>query len=165
MLARFEKDVVFLKPKAVVIWGFINDIFRGQRENMEAIRNRVQDSFTKMIEHAKANSIDPILATEVTIKGPDTWSEKIGNIIGWITNKKSYQDYINKNVVEINAWIKEIAVDHDLLVLDIQPLLSEKGGMRKQEYAAPDGSHISPEGYERINMHAVDVMKSYFKSK
>ncbi|MCP9462685.1 MAG: hypothetical protein NNA24_11645, partial [Nitrospira sp.] len=28
MLARFETDVVGLKPNAVLIWGFINDIFR-----------------------------------------------------------------------------------------------------------------------------------------
>ena len=28
MLKRFDSDVVATKPRAVILWGFINDVFR-----------------------------------------------------------------------------------------------------------------------------------------
>ena len=70
----------------------------------------------------------------------------------------------NNNVLETNEWIKNFAADQGLLVLDIQPVLAEKSGMRKKEYAAPDGSHISSKGYEIINHYANEVLSNYFKN-
>jgi hypothetical protein len=34
MLSRFEQDVIAVCPRAVIIWGYINDIFRSEKANI-----------------------------------------------------------------------------------------------------------------------------------
>ena len=48
MLERFREDVLAFKPTAVIIWGFINDIHRNQRDRIEATMARVKESTAAM---------------------------------------------------------------------------------------------------------------------
>lgn len=148
MLARFDADVVVVKPRAVVIWGFINDIFRSDRVRIEQTLAQTQESLWLMIQAAQRAGITPILATEVTVRGNDNWRETIAGLVGPMLGKSSYHEYINAHVTKINRWVREIAAREGILLLDFEVALSDDHGVRRKEFAQPDGSHISPRGYE-----------------
>jgi len=77
--------------------------------------------------------------------------------------KKSYQDYINQHVLDVNQWIRDYAKQNGLLLLDLQPVISDDKGWRKKEYATKDGSHISEKGYEKLTEYATRVLEEYFR--
>ncbi|SRR5690554_2294841 len=156
VLERFSTDVLELEPKpqAVVIWGFINDIHRGEREQMDRIVERAKDSLRNMVIQARANGITPILATEVTIRGPKGFKQDVVQFVGDLLGKSSYQDYVNQRVLEVNEWIREYAASHDVLLLDFEPLLKDDNHRRVAGYAVDDGSHISDAGYQRLTEYA-----------
>lgn len=147
MLARFETDVVALKPDAVIIWGFINDIFRSDRDRMEQTLSRTRESLTAMVRLARKAGIQPILATEVTIRARAGLAEVGSAFMGRLLGKESYQDYINGQVMQMNLWIKDMAAHEGILLLDYQVVLSDSNGVRKKVFAQEDGSHISQAGY------------------
>jgi lysophospholipase L1-like esterase len=163
MLSRFQEDVISLKPKAVIIWGFINDIFRSKREEIDSTIERAKKSFKEMVKLSQENGIIPILATEVTIRPKEGWKETIAGWVGWLMGKKSYQDYINQQVLDMNQWLKNYAKENNLLILDLQPVISGKHGKRMKEYATNDGSHISKKGYERLTLYARGILAGYLR--
>ena len=75
MLARFDADVAAARPRAVVLWGFINDIFRASDTTQSLARMR--ESYIEMTKRARAQDIEPIVATEVTIRPPKTFVEAV----------------------------------------------------------------------------------------
>jgi uncharacterized SAM-binding protein YcdF (DUF218 family)/lysophospholipase L1-like esterase len=161
MLARFERDVVSTNARAVVIWGFINDIFRANDPDAAAIR--VHDNFVKMVRLARSNGIEPILATEVTIRPSDSWSETIAGLIGWVLGKESYQDRINRHVLSVNASLRQLAAQERLLLLDFHAVTSDKVGRRRPEFIDHDGSHITPAGYAALTAYAMPILEEYFR--
>ena len=163
MLSRFQNDVIAYNPKAVLIWGFINDIHRSKREDIQSTIVKAQESIKEMVKMSQSKGIVPILGTEVTIRHAD---ELIENLMGWVGSllgKESYQDYVNKHVIAVNNWIKEFAREEGILLLDFQPALSDVKGVRKKEFATKDGSHISAEGYEKMTSYVTEKMKRDFK--
>ena len=70
---------------------------------------------------------------------------------------------MNKHVMAVNQWIKEFAREEGILLLDFQPALSEKNGVRRKEFATPDGSHISAEGYEKMTSYVKEKMGKDYK--
>jgi lysophospholipase L1-like esterase len=161
MLARFESDVLALKPNAVIIWGFINDIFRSERSQIDQTVRRTQDSVRAMVNLAKKAHIVPILATEVTIRSKRSWSEPFQAMIGSMLGKSSYQDYINRHVLDTNRWIKEFAEQEKILVLDLEAVLSDQAHVRREEFASEDGSHISPAGYAALHSYVEESLKRW----
>lgn len=153
MLARFENDVLALKPDFVIIWGFINDIFRSDRSKIDQALSRTKDSMRTMVELSRKAGIKPVLATEVTIRGKDGWSEALQGFIAGMLGKSSYQDYVNGRVKEVNRWIRDVAAREGLLLLDLETVLADQQGMRRKEFSLPDGSHISPSGYEVLTRY------------
>lgn len=150
MLARFENDVVTLNPDAVLIWGFINDIFRSDSAQIEETLKRTRESMRAMVALAKQAGIIPILATEVTIRGRDGWKETIGEMIASLLGKTSYQDYVNTHVRETNRWIRDLAVREGIRLLDFETVLVDQRGVRRKDLSKPDGSHISEAGYKAL---------------
>lgn len=157
ILARYETDVINFSPKVVIIWGFINDIFRSKPAEIESKLHVARKNIEAMVKMARDNNIQPVLATEVTITNPDNWVEHIAEFIGRLMGKESYQDYVNSIVIETNIWIKEMAAQNDIMVLDFQRLLSDEDGIRKRKYAKEDGSHLSPAAYQALDEYMVDV--------
>lgn len=149
-LARFDREVIADKPDAVILWGFINDIFRSERDKVDAAVERIKSSYTAMVEKARQNGIKPILATEVTMSRRPGIKAWVMRVIGAVTGKTSYQEYINGHVMDVNQWLKAFAKENDVPVLDLQVLLAEGDIMRKTKYAQEDASHISDEGYQVI---------------
>lgn len=159
MLARFESDVLALKPEGVIIWGFINDVFRSDQPQIEQTLRRTRESIVAMVELAKKSGIVPILATEVTIRGKDEWKEVIGDLVGSLLGKTSYQDYVNRHVREANQWLRELAVREQVQLLDFETVLADQQGVRRKELSKPDGSHISSRGYEVLTRYAEERLK------
>ncbi len=159
MLDRFAEDVVALNPDMVIIWGFINDIFRSEKAKMESTLEQAKDNLKAMVDIAKKNSIQPVLATEVTIRGKDGLKEKAAAIVGKLLGKQSYQEYVNTQVGKVNRWIEDFAQREGLVVLDLEPVFSNQKGFRMKEYATSDGSHISQKGYERLTEYAKGVFE------
>jgi uncharacterized SAM-binding protein YcdF (DUF218 family)/lysophospholipase L1-like esterase len=162
MLARFESDVVAVGPRAVVLWGFINDVFRAD-DTMQSLA-RVRESYAEMTKRARAQRIEPIIATEVTIRPPKTFVETVMFMIGSVLGKPSYQDRVNGYVMEGNQWLRELAHREGLLVLDLQGALADTDGRRRREFATDDGSHISAEGYEALTNYARPILSNRLRS-
>ncbi len=165
VLERFDRDVLPAQPRAVILWGFINDIFRSPRPEVDRAKARIRESFTKMIAQARAAGIEPILATEVTVRPKNEWGEMIAGWIGALMGKESYQDYINSHVIEVNDWLRDLARRENLLLLDLQPVVSDPSGLRRQEYAKDDGSHITPAGYDAMTSYANPILERHFRSR
>jgi lysophospholipase L1-like esterase len=163
MLQRFGNDVIALKPRAVIIWGFINDIHRTGRENIDAAMAGAKESIAEMVRLARVNGIDPILATEVTIRGKDDLRSMVAGWLGAILKKKSYQSYVNGHVLDTNRWIRKYADENGIPLLDFQPLIADEKGFRKKEFATEDGTHISEAAYKRLSEHAEKVLGRFFE--
>lgn len=162
VLARFETDALALKPDAVIIWGFINDVFRSDPARIDQTLARTRESLLAMVESARKAGVVPILATEVTVRGEDRWSEIFATLMGRILGKSSYQDYINGHVTETNRWIREAATREGILLLDLEAVLADRHGVRRKEFSRPDGSHISQRGYEALTRYTEDRLMDAF---
>lgn len=156
VLARFDRDVPVPAVRTVIIWGFINDIFRSTPEEVKTKLIRSQENINAMIEKARQKRVTPIVATEVTLPMGDSWSERVAGWIGALRGKQSYQDYVNGHVVEMNKWLRQLATDKQLMLLDFEKVLadSNNSNRRKLEYATPDGTHLSPQAYEALTNYA-----------
>jgi uncharacterized SAM-binding protein YcdF (DUF218 family)/lysophospholipase L1-like esterase len=161
LLERFEQDVVALSPRAVIIWGFINDVYRADRSALGDALARTQRSILAMIDRARATGIEPILATEVTIRGRLTMREDVASLVAGVLGKTSYQSYINRHVLDMNAWLREVARQRGLLLLDLQPVIAGPDGFRRRAHSAPDGSHISTAGYDALTQFAVPILRDH----
>ena len=156
MLARFDRDVITVQPRAVLLWGFINDLFRA--DQMDRALPRGPESYLEMIKRARAHGIEPVLATEVTVRPPLAFLDTIKSTVGWLLRKQSYQDQVNHYVIEMNQWLRETASRDGLLLLDLQSALASRDGQRRRQFATADGSHITPDGYTALTRYAAPIL-------
>jgi lysophospholipase L1-like esterase len=158
MLARFSKDVVDRKPRAVILWGFINDVFRAPRAESAAALARVRESYITMLAEARRHGIAPILATEVTVGVRAGLRETLAGFVGRLLGKQSYDEYVNRHVMDTNAWLRELARREGVLLLDFERVLAGRGGRRRAEYTASDGSHITAPAYDALTAYAKSIL-------
>ena len=162
---RFDRDVVAEKPRAVIIWGFINAVFRADRAKVDESLQRARTSIEAMVAAARANGIEPILATEVTMGPRLEWSEWFASWIGWVRGKKGYQDYVNGHVLATNQWLRDYAAREKLLLLDLQPVVSDAKNLRQKAYSQVDGSHLTTAGYEALDRYAVPILSKHLAAR
>lgn len=158
MLARFEQDVLSLDPEVVLIWGFINDIFRSDVNKLDATKIQIRSNYTAMVEAAEERGINVILATEVSIRGQAGFVNWIATMVGSMLGKTSYQDRINGHVHDVNMWLSEYSKLNEIALLDFEYLLSDSDGNRKAEFTEDDGSHLTPAAYDAISAYSRDVL-------
>lgn len=162
MLERFDRDVVALSPRAVIIWGFINNVFRAPDGDLEAVSAEIRQHYLEMVARARAQGIVPVLATEVTIRPPSgSLLQRVANLVGTLRGKTSYADRINSQVQTLNGWIVETAARERLPLLRFDSVLSETGGRRHPRYALPDGSHITTAGYDALTSYATPLLEEF----
>lgn len=154
MLERFEQDVISLNSQGVIIWGFINNIFRNSMSESERTEARIIDDYLEMIEQASKRGLRVVIATEVTIRPKNSIKERAIGVLGRLLGKTSYQQRVNESVRRVNARLREIAEERELLLLDFEYLLAEEDGYRALKYSQDDGSHISDAGYSAISAYA-----------
>ena len=154
MADRFESDVIALDPDGVIIWGFINDIFRADLSQMNAVKARIVASYEQMLAVAHENDISVILATEVSIREPAGITNWLAGIAGKLMGKTSYQTVINGHVSDVNRMLLSLAKSEDIDILDFQAVLSGQDGRRLKAYAVEDGSHLSITAYDALNRYS-----------
>jgi uncharacterized SAM-binding protein YcdF (DUF218 family)/lysophospholipase L1-like esterase len=157
---RFERDVTEQRPRAVLLWGFINNLFSS--DNLEEASAAIRADYLKMIAAAKAAGIEPLLATEITVRRHEGWFDYARGRVARLTGRVSYQDRINEYVTQTNAWLAEISNSEGLRLLDFQHALADSSGRRRLEFAAEDGSHVSPAGYEALSAYARPILARHF---
>jgi lysophospholipase L1-like esterase len=163
MLGRFDRDVVAEHPQAVLVWGFINDVFRAAPDAVDAELARSREHYDAMIARSRQHGIVPILATEIpagnAAAGP---LEPLLEVLGAIRGKEAYADRINRHVAAMNQWLIETARREQLLLLDLGAVLAEPGGRRHPAFTQSDGSHITAVGYETLTSFAVPLLEEFF---
>jgi lysophospholipase L1-like esterase len=112
-----------------------------------------------MIQLARTHGIEPIVATEITVRPRLALIDDLKAFVGRVIGRQSYHDYINREVLDLNRWLREYAACEGVLLLDIQPMLSDASGKRRRAYAAPDGSHISQAGYDALARYVGVVLE------
>lgn len=166
LMERFERDVVSARPRAVLLWGFINDIFRAPQSDLEPALARIRSSYEQMIAAARQAGIEPILATEVTARPQGgTLTTEVVNVVASMLGKTAYQDRINQPVMATNRWLRELAAREGLLLLDFETTLAEPGGRRRRSFAQPDGSHITDAGYAMLAAYAIPLLEEHLRER
>ncbi len=165
LLERFDRDVASASPRAVILWGFSNDIHRAEAGAMDRTIARVRDSYAQLIARARQHGIEPILATELTLRPPDSVGERVAGWVGTLRGKESYQDQVNRHVLALNRWLIDAATGEGLLVLDLQSVLSEPNGRRHPAFAQPDGSHITSAGYDALTSFVTPILEEHFLAR
>ena len=160
-LERFERDVVALRPRAVVVWGIDNDVIRAPLGATAEACRRAERNLESLVWLARACGIETILATDLTLRPPERWVEGLAALAGRLRGKEGYQQRINAHVLRLNMAIRALAARTRAHLLDLQPLLSEPGGMRARAYAKPDGSHVTDAGYAAISAYAVPRLEAW----
>jgi lysophospholipase L1-like esterase len=159
LLNRFERDVVTNHPRAVVIWAFDNDIMDVPNSDKAAATQRAEGNLVKLIEMAKAHSIEPILTTEVTIL-PAGFFDQVGNAVLSLFGRASYEARVNTRIVEWNTWVRDQVRRRRLLLLDVQRALADSLDRRRPQYAVADGVHLTKEAYDVVTAQAESTVRA-----
>lgn len=127
MLVRFRQDVIDLNPKVVVILAGTNDIAGNTGPSTPEM---IQDNFKSMVELARANGIQPVLAS---ILPASDYKWKPGMEPG-------------PKIAAFNVWLKSYAEKNGLVYLDYySAMVDDKLGLPAN--LSKDGVHPNPAGY------------------
>jgi lysophospholipase L1-like esterase len=159
LLDRFDRDVLSDHPRAIVIWAFDNDVMDVPNPDKAAATEHAKENLLKLIEKAKAHSIQPILTTEVTIL-PAGFSQQIAGTFLWLIGKSSFEERVNSQIVQWNTWVREQVQRRHLLLVDFQRALADLSERRQPQYAMQDGIHLTKEAYDVITAHAESTLRA-----
>ena len=135
MLVRFRRDVIALRPRAVVILAGTNDI--GGVTGPTTL-DAIEDNLASMAELAHAHGIRVILASLLPTN--DYAKDKEGRPI--IHSKIRPPE----DIQALNGWIKEYATRHTHTYLDYYSAMVDENGSLKRELSN-DGVHANEKGY------------------
>ena len=140
MLCRFRRDVIELKPKAVVVLAGINDM----AENNGPIEAKdVLGNIKSMHELAKANNIRFVLCS-VTPSANFPWRKQITDAVARIRG--------------LNALLKKYADDNKITWVDYYSQLEDGQGAMKAGLAN-DGLHPNANGYAIMEKVLLGALK------
>ena len=127
MLARFQKDVIDLEPKVVVIMGGTNDLAQG------VSKDQIVANIYEMASMAAGAGIKVILCTVTP-------------------NNDNYSRLDPKNkgphIIELNGMLHDLAVSKDFTWCDYwSSLVADDGLSLKEEYRLYDNLHPGPVAY------------------
>jgi lysophospholipase L1-like esterase len=146
VLARFETDVVDLKPAIVVILVGTNDVYPGwTAESSEA-------NVEQMVEMATSAGIKVILGTIPPWNCVDQAVCGLASLVDATTSRYARID-------EWNAWLKQYAADHEIVVADYWSALVSEDEERYPTALTLDGVHPSAQGYSVLAGVAVGAIQ------
>ncbi len=143
MLARFYRDVVNLKPAAVILLAGTNDIARNTGPETAEM---IQDNFRAMAELAKAHNIKVIFCSVMPVSDYGRTRQ---------TERRPPAD-----ILKLNAWLRDYAAGNGIVYADyFSPLVDDKGLLRQG--FSEDGLHPNAKGYElMVPVAAAAIEKS-----
>jgi lysophospholipase L1-like esterase len=139
MLQRYQRDVVDLKPRAVVLK--VCAINFGPQAPAPRV---TRAEYREMIDRATAAGIKPVLATVVPVS--KAWADRKG-------------PGVQESILAFNAWVKEEGRRRRLEVADYHTALAG-GDLYVNPRNTTDGLHVSPAGYAlmtKVVGPAIDV--------
>lgn len=139
MLARFEKDVIDIRPQAVLILAGTNDIAGNTGEiTLEEIR----DNIAQMVSMAMNNEIRVILCSVLPAFD-----------YPWRPGRNP-----DSKIPKLNAMLKELSEKHELFYLDyFSRMRDDRNGLPKE--FAEDGVHPTKAGYEVMKKMTQEAFK------
>jgi lysophospholipase L1-like esterase len=145
--ARFETDVVDLKPAIVVILVGTNDVYPGWTpESSEA-------NVEQMVEMASSAGIKVVLGT---IPPWNCIDQTVCGLASLVDSTLSRYARID----EWNAWLKQYAADHGIVVADYWGGLVSDDQERYPTALTLDGVHPSAQGYVILASIAVAAIEN-----
>jgi lysophospholipase L1-like esterase len=122
--ARFEEDVIALKPAVVVVIAGVNDVYQGRPAQ------HVKDQLAAMYKRAHAAGIRVVA----------------GTIIPYNTASADQ----NARMKDINDWIRSQArADPGVVFVDTRAAVAAPGDLNKLA-SSPDGLHPDAAGYRKM---------------
>ncbi len=131
MLARFQIDVIKLKPVVVHIMGGTNDVAGNNGPESD---ETIEEALGSMVNLAVANNIRVVLATIPPTKK-----------FGWRPGLEPAA-----RIKKLNAWLVAYAASHHVTLVDYWTALAEPSGGMKSEYSS-DGVHPNAAGYAAMD--------------
>ena len=122
--ARFERDVVNVRPDAVIIIAGVNDVYQGR--GVDAVTAALED----MYERAR-NAALPVVA---------------GSIIPFNTATADH----NARMRAVNEWIRAYAIRVPGVTFSDTRAAAADPGAPDRLVSSPDNLHPSPDGYRRM---------------
>ncbi len=122
MMNRFERAVLKYNPTHVIIMGGINDVICGESFD------RITYNLKAMVNQALDAGIKVILGLPTAIDN----------------------EYWEKLVARIRNWMKELAAEKGLPVIDFAAAFFDENGNIKRELLLADGGHPDIEGYKQM---------------
>ena len=141
MLSRFKRDVLDLKPQAVIIKFCSINIRPHQSLTM------LEDGMVMMVEMATNAGIQPIVSTIIPAGKPEA---HIGDY--------SVADTLNS----FNDWARAFAMEKDLPLIDFARAIEDENGYLPRE-CSTDPVHVNERGYEILAEAARPVIKRVLK--
>jgi lysophospholipase L1-like esterase len=129
ILARFQRDVLDLTPRAVII-KFCSINIR------PSIAPRVlEDGMKMMCDLADAHGIEPVLCTIIPVAKP---AARIGDFD------------VRDSLSGFNDWVREFAKERGYRLLDLDVAIADENGLLPRSCAA-DPVHLNDEGYRILS--------------
>ncbi len=131
LLGRFIRDVVALHPKAVLIFGGIDDIGHG------IAPGGIEDNLTMMGELAKAYGIKPLFASILPVsdyhKDVDPKNERT-------------PAHPSNTIEQVNRWLQDYCRKENFTYVDYYAAMVDKAGQLPVDLS-DDGLHPNAKGY------------------
>jgi lysophospholipase L1-like esterase len=118
------------------------------------VKERAIKSYQQMLAQARTAKVPVILATEITLPTAVGWRDWIPAAVAKLRGKESYAQKINREVKEINTWLRKTATEEKIPLLDLEKAVDDGNGGRKPEFTLEDRSHVTPVGYAAITQYA-----------
>jgi lysophospholipase L1-like esterase len=143
MLSRFKRDVLDLKPDAVIIKFCSINIRPHQQLQM------LQEGMTMMAEMAQTKGIKPIISTIIPAGKPEA---HIGDF--------SVADSLNK----FNDWVRSYAESSGLPLIDFAAAIEDDQGYLPRD-CSTDPVHVNDKGYGILAEAVQPVISGIFDSE
>ncbi|MBE6240364.1 MAG: acylhydrolase [Bacteroidales bacterium] len=138
MLVRFQRDVVDLAPKYVLILAGTNDI---AKNNGDITLANVLGNIKSMCEIAKANKIKPVICSVLP-----------ADRFGWRPGVKPAEE-----IVKLNKMLKEYADSQKIMYIDYYSVLADENGGLPAKHAS-DGVHPNLSCYKIMEQIVLDTL-------
>lgn len=128
MLCRFQRDVIELHPKVVVINAGTNDV---AHNNGAMLPENTVTQIKSMVELARMHGITPVIASVMP-----------SNKFFWMPDARPAQD-----IIALNKLIRDYADAAGVIYVDYHSAMSAEDGSLPEKYSA-DGCHPILAGYK-----------------
>ncbi|MDE5719541.1 MAG: lipase [Paramuribaculum sp.] len=150
MAARWQEDVIALRPDVVSILAGTNDVHHHLRQP-----DRVEFSverFRQQLDSLICLTADSLPGVQIAICTPFTAKA------GRIGQDASYPER-ERMIKELAAAVREIAARHDLTVIPFDSLITELTAVGAPEYWVWDGIHPTTAAHYRMSRLWIDIME------